>query len=213
LVWVLANDLAMPQPMHPAEFLRARRSASLKLLTPPAPNDAELERILTLASRTPDHGRLVPYRFIVLDRPACVALGGLVRRLYQHDHPDALQEALDQIHDRFANTPLLIAVVSSVRPDHPKVPEWEQVLTAGAVCMNALHAAHALGYAGVWLSGWTAFDWRVLSAIGLTDAERLAGWLHLGTMPQPQGDRPRPDLSQIVTRLDPASLGRAAAGA
>lgn len=192
-----------PQPADHAAFLATRRSAAPAQLGTPAPDGEQLDTILQLAARTPDHGRLVPYRFVVLDHDACVALARVVRDAFAHDNPDAPPEALAKAADRFANAPMVVGVVSRTQPDHPKIPEWEQVLTAGAVCMNLLHAAHALGFGAVWLSGWTAYDRRVLDAAGLSPGERLAGWVHLGTQPEAREERERPALRDIVTRWSP----------
>lgn len=186
----------------PIDFLASRRSASPALLTDPAPSDDDLRTILTIAARTPDHGKLVPYRFITLDHHACQRLGDHVEAAFRADNPDAPDAALQKCRQRFDDAPMIVAVVCRARPEDPrkpKIPEFEQLMTCGAVCMNLLHAAHALGYASVWLSGWTAYDRRVLNAIGLDESERLAGWIHLGTQTERREDRERPNLDDIVT--------------
>ncbi|RMH24599.1 MAG: nitroreductase [Planctomycetota bacterium] len=180
-------------------FLGSRRSTPPTDLGMPVPDASQLETILRLASRTPDHGRLVPYRFVVLDHDACVRMGDHVRAAYAEDHPDADESALSHSRQRFDNAPMIVAVVSRAQASHPKIPEWEQILTAGAVCMNLLHAAHALGFGAIWLTGWTTYDRRILGALGLGVDERLAGWIHLGTPGSPREDRPRPVVSEITT--------------
>lgn len=187
-----------------ADFLARRRSTPPTELTGPVPDAEQLRTILRLAARTPDHGRLVPYRFVVIPHEACVRLAEEVRRVFAADHPEADADSVRHAGQRFENAPMIVGVVSRARPENPvnpKIPEWEQVLTAGAVCMNLLHAAHALGFGAIWLTGWTTYDPRVLAAAGLTTGERLAGWVHLGTSAGPREDRERPDMDRIVTTL------------
>jgi nitroreductase len=189
-------------PEQALAFLGSRRSTPPTELTTPVPDASQLETILRLASRTPDHGRLVPYRFVVLDHEACVRMGDHVRAAFAEDHAEADEAALAHSRQRFDNAPMIVAVVSRAQASHPtnpKIPEWEQILTGGAVCMNLLHAAHALGFGAIWLTGWTTYDRRILDALGLGADERLAGWIHLGTPGGTREDRPRPSLSEITT--------------
>lgn len=188
-----------------AEFLLARRSASLKGLAEPGPTRAELGMILTVASRTPDHGRLTPWRFVVVRGDGRGALGALVGSVFAADHPGADAEAVSTARRRFESPPLTVAVVCRARvghPANPKIPESEQVLTCGAVCMNLLHACHASGFGAVWLSGWASYDRRVLDILGLDPAERLAGFVHVGTEPQKQAERARPEQAELVTYFE-----------
>lgn len=189
----------------PLGFLADRRSCNPTLLDVPAPNADQLEDILRIASRTPDHGKLVPYRFITLDQIACKQLGDHVQAAFAEDHPEASQDAIAHSRQRFDNAPMIVAVVCRARPGnprHPKIPEFEQLMTCGAVCMNLLHGAHALGFGAIWLTGWTTYDPRVLSALGLEPGERLSGWIHLGTQTEPRDDRERPDLADITAPAD-----------
>ncbi|MCC5823811.1 MAG: nitroreductase [Phycisphaerales bacterium] len=191
--------------MDPIAFLESRRSASPKALGLPVPSGAELERILTIASRTPDHGRLAPWRFVVLAGPGLASLAGAVGEAFRADHPEADDAAVRAARQRYDDAPMIVAVVSRARPQHPDrpgIPEWEQILTCGAVCMNLLHACHAHGYGAVWLSGWPAYHPAVLSHLGLAAHERLAGFVHVGTEPGKQEDRPRPRLDELVTMRD-----------
>ncbi len=192
------------RPAEPIEFLRTRRSASPAILTEPAPTDAQVAQLLEVAARTPDHGKLVPYRFVVLDRQACVRLADVVGRSFADDNPAAPAEAITKCRHRFESAPMIVAVVCRAQPNDPRkpnIPEFEQLMTCGAVCMNLLHAAHAMGFGAVWLSGWTAYDERVLRAAGLDASERLAGWIHVGTQTDARDDRERPDLGTIVSAL------------
>jgi nitroreductase len=180
--------------------LRTRRSVPPQLLTGPGPTAEELDAILMVAARVPDHGRLAPWRFIVLEGEARTRIGDAIAAAFQADQPDADPARVAPERERLARAPLVVAVVSRARP-HVKIPEWEQVLSAGAVCMNLVHAANALGYGTSWLSEWFSFDRRVLDALGLAPDERLAGFIHIGRAAETPPDRERPALADIVTRL------------
>ena len=180
--------------------LLTRRSVAAHRLAEPAPGPAEMETLLTAASRVPDHGRLAPWRFIVIEGDARHRMGETIAAAFTADNPGADGEKLAVERNRLARAPLVIAVVSTARP-HPKIPEWEQVLSAGGVCMNLLHAAKALGYGATWITEWIAFDRRVLDALGLAPHERLAGYVHIGTAVEAPAERVRPALADLVTRL------------
>ncbi|MES1155270.1 MAG: nitroreductase, partial [Pseudorhodoplanes sp.] len=168
-------------------------------LLAPGPTPAELDTLLTVASRVPDHGKLAPWRFIVFEGDARLAFGDKIAAIFRADHADATADQIDFEKKRLARAPLVVAVVSRAGP-HVKIPEWEQVLSAGAAAMNLVTAAHALGYAATWITEWYAYDRRVLDALGLAASERIAGFVHIGKPAQPPEDRPRPPLSDIVTR-------------
>jgi nitroreductase len=180
--------------------LLQRRSVPPRWLGEPGPSDQEVENLLKIASRVPDHGKLVPWRFILIQGEGRQRLGEMLAAAFQADNPGAGAEQVAVERERFTQAPLIIAVVSRVVP-HVKIPDWEQVLSAGAVCMNLLHAATALGYGASWLSGWAAFDRRVLDALGLKPEERTAGFVHIGTAKETPTDRDRPSLDDIVTRF------------
>jgi nitroreductase len=180
--------------------LTTRRSVAAHLLGEPAPSAAEIETLLTIASRVPDHGRLAPWRFIVIEGEARHRVGETIAAAFAADNRGADPEKLAAERNRLARAPLVIAVVSRAQP-HVKIPEWEQVLSAGAACMNLLHAAQALGYGATWITEWIAFDRRVLDALGLAPHERIAGFVHIGTRLEAPVDRARPALADIVTRL------------
>ncbi|WP_103121463.1 nitroreductase family protein [Methylopila sp. Yamaguchi] len=181
------------------DLLSARRSVPANALAEPGPSAAELERILTIAARVPDHGKLAPWRFIVIEGDARKALDLKLAALLKAQQPDLPPARIAAQENNFSASAVVVAVVSTAAP-HVKIPEWEQVLSAGAVCMNLTIAANALGYGAQWLSGWAAYDAEARAAIGLTPAEKVAGFLHLGTPKERLPDRPRPDLAQIVTR-------------
>lgn len=180
------------------EMLKTRRSVSSFALKDPAPDPAQLEQLLTVAVRVPDHGKLVPWRFVVMAGDAvprfCAKLAGFIAA----DEPDATPERLRTVGGRFA-APLIVTVVSRAA-EHVKIPVWEQVLSVGAVCMNLEHAAFALGFGTEWITGWGAYDPRVKALLGVAQEENIAGFILIGTPSSRPEDRPRPDLSDLVTR-------------
>ena len=182
------------------ELLRTRRSSKPLELTGPAPSAEEIETLLTVASRVPDHGKLVPWRFIVFEGDARLAAGEAIAAAFRGKYPQADAEQVAQERRRLARAPLVIAVVSRAAP-HVKIPEWEQVLSAGAAAMNLVLAAHALGYSASWVTEWCAYDRAVLDALGVGGNERIAGFIHIGRSSGASSDRPRPSLDQIATRF------------
>ena len=187
----------MPTPNPAAlEFLHSRRSRPAKTLTVPAPDRAALMPLLTAAARTPDHGKLEPWRFIVLEQDALRRLGALARVRGAELELDA--DKIDKIGAMFETAPLSVAVIASPKPSD-KIPEIEQTLSAGAVCLALLNAALASGWGANWLTGWTAFDRPFLSqGLALDPQEFVAGFLHLGTQTSTPPDRPRPDIEALT---------------
>jgi len=181
-------------------LLKRRRSAPPAVMTGPGPTAEELETILTLASRVPDHGKLAPWRFVVFQAAARERAGRIALMIRLEDKPDLDEKGKAEELERFARAPLCVAVVSRAAP-HVKIPEWEQVLSAGAAAMNLVTAAHALGYGANWITEWYAYDRAVLDALGLAAHERIAGFIHIGRPPGPPEDRPRPPLAEIATRF------------
>jgi nitroreductase len=182
------------------DLLSRRRSVKPAEMTAPGPSKAELERLLTIASRVPDHGKLTPWRFIVFEGKGQAAAGEAIAAVFAQNHPEATADQVAFERRRLARAPLVVAVVSRAAP-HVKIPEWEQQLSAGAAAMNLVNAAHALGFAANWITEWYAYDRRVLDALGLQPHERVAGFVHIGTPVRPSEDRPRPPLAEIVTRF------------
>lgn len=181
------------------EFFLSRRSRPARLLRPPVPTQAELMPILTAAVRVPDHGKLEPWRFLVLEKPALIRLAALARA-----RGEAMGLAPDRIDKgvaQFADADLIVAVVMVPRPTD-KAPEVEQVLSAGAVCLMLLNAALASGWDACWLTGWHVHDPEFArGALGLAAGERVAGLVHIGTAGSEPPDRPRPDVAAITTRV------------
>jgi nitroreductase len=182
------------------ELLKIRRSVKPREMSEPGPSPAELETILTIGARVPDHGKLTPWRFIVFEGEARVRAGEVIANVFARKNPQATAADIDVEKHRLTDAPLVIGVVSFTKP-HPKVPPWEQELSAGGSAMNMVTAATALGYGACWLTGWFAFDRDVLDGLGLKPDEKLAGFIHIGTQTKPSEDRPRPVLSDIVTRF------------
>ena len=187
----------MPDALY---LLKTRRSFKAVELGEPGPSPPEIDTLLTIASRVPDHGKLAPWRFIVFEGEARRAAGEAIAGAFRAKYPDAKPEHVEAERERLARAPLVIAVVSRAAP-HGKIPEWEQVLSAGAAAMNLVTAAHALGYAANWITEWYAYDRTVLDALGLAPHERIAGFIHIGRPPGAPEDRPRPPLAEIATRF------------
>lgn len=181
------------------EFLRTRRSSKPAMMTGPGPSDEQLQQILEIAARVPDHKKLVPWRFIVFAGEARSRAGEVFARACAAEESDAPSEARIAFEkDRFNRAPVVIAVVSAVRPV-PAVPEWEQILSAGASAYNLCLAANALGFATSWITEWVAYSPMVREALGLADNERVAGFVYIGSASDRQADRDRPVLSEVVT--------------
>lgn len=191
---------ALPLPVRDDQALarlRRRRSAPAQALTAPGPSADELAVMLEVAARTPDHGKLFPWRFIILEGPAKAHLVEQLRPLAR-EQPDATKA--EAVLGKLANPPLTVLVVSAVTEGH-KVPVWEQQLSAGAVCMNLEHAADALGYSASWITDWYAYDPRARTLLGLAPHEQVAGFIHIGTLREGPAERVRPAMSAIVSRL------------
>ena len=182
------------------DFLLTRRSVKPREMRGQGPSPAEIETLLTIGARVPDHGKIAPWRFIVFEGDARHRAGDANAEVFAKNNPGASPDEIQKQRGSFSEAPLVIAVVSSTR-EHPKVPPWEQQLSAGAACMNIVTAATALGYAANWLTGWFASDRDALAALGIAPDERLAGFIHIGGLAQPPEDRPRPSLAEVVTRF------------
>lgn len=182
-------------------LLETRRSASAKAMTGPGPSEQQLDRLLNIAVRAPDHGKLTPWRFIVFEGDARERAGRIVAERYHELHPGHGEETLELQRNMFSRAPCVVGVVSTSVADHPKIPVWEQVMSAGAVCQNMLIAATAMELGAQWISGWFAYDRQVLTALGLAEDERIAGFIYLGTPAQLQEDRPRPEAASVTTRF------------
>lgn len=181
------------------ELLLSRRSVVANKLGPPGPDATQLNEILKAAARVPDHKKLVPWRFILFEGEARAFFGKVLEQTCKANEPDANAARLETEAGRFLRAPVVVAVISSVRPI-PAVPEWEQVLSAGAACQNMLIAANACGFSAQWITEWYAFDKDVADALGLESGERVAGFIYIGTAQEPPAERDRPELESITTR-------------
>ncbi|MGI8525840.1 MAG: nitroreductase family protein [Pseudolabrys sp.] len=191
---------AMQKARHDAlQLLTTRRSVKPMDLRGPGPSPGEIETLLKVASRVPDHGKLTPWRFVIFEGDARLTAGDIIAKIFTQKNPQATTEQVDFERKRLARAPLVIAVVSRAAP-HVKIPEWEQQLSSGASAMSLVIAAHAIGYAASWLTEWYAYDRAVLDALGLAPNERIAAFVHIGRPAQPPQDRPRPSLPDITTR-------------
>jgi nitroreductase len=180
-------------------LLKSRKSASAKAMTAPGPTPAQVSEILDIAVRVPDHGKLAPWRFILWEGDARNDFGEVMKARWRELHPEHGADSLDFVKGLFLRAPAVLAVVSSAAV-HPKIPVWEQQLSAGAVCMNILMAATAMGIGCQWNTDWIAYDAEIARAMGLKPHEKVAGLIYLGTPAAPLEDRPRPDAVALLTR-------------
>lgn len=187
--------------------LTTRRSTSVRDMAAPAPTDAELEQILRVATRVPDHGKLAPWRIVTLRSEGALKLGAIAADVFAKQNSDATEAQIAAEHTRFTRAPLCLAVIST--PKLGTKPVWEQELSAGAVCLNILHAANALGYGAKWLTEWVAYDDAILKALlnaapateALDGTARIAGFIYLGTKTTETADRERPELKDVVGEI------------
>jgi len=184
--------------------LETRRSVAAAGLSEPGPSPDEVRRLLTIAARVPDHAMLVPWRFILIEGKARAEIGVLLAQAYRAGNPDMAPEKREKfagIMSRLFPAPLAVVVVS--RPNRETmIPVVEQEMSAGAVCLNLLHGVEALGFSGIWVTGWAATNEVALRIIGIGEGERVAGIVHIGTAKEPPMERPRPDVEALVTRWE-----------
>jgi len=189
----------MPANLPVRDYLLTRRSVGIAFLQEPGPNAAELEQILTIGTRVPDHGKIAPWRLIVIDGDNRAKAGQRLAEIAGRNNPSLDEASLEVERKRFLPAPLTIGVISAPQA-HPKVPEFEQLLSAGNVALNLVHAAHALGFAASWVTRWYAFDAEAGAMLGARAGERFVGFVHIGTPTTSIEDRPRPALDSIVSR-------------
>ncbi|MFC3715028.1 nitroreductase [Luteimonas soli] len=184
-------------------FLDSRRSVPARQLGAPGPDDATVLRMLQSASRVPDHGRRVPFRFVRIAGDARLALGEALAALTIERDPQASDGAIEKDRQRFAHAPLVIAVLAILDPDDRKIPETERLLSAGAACFALLQAAQALGFGANWLTGWPAHDPQAHALLGMGEHERVVGFVHIGTPMTEVPERERPDAAALLTDWTP----------
>lgn len=183
-------------------FLLTRRSVKAKEMQHPGPNKAELSLILAAATRVPDHGKLAPWRIKILHKEGQLVLGDISANRFKELNIEATEKHMDYERARMQWAPTLLVVIYT--PVQGKIPEWEQQLSTGAVCMNILHAAHALGYGANWLTEWVAYDEEIRRALGCGVNDKIAGFIYLGYYQEKPEDRPRPDLNEVTAVWDGA---------
>lgn len=180
------------------DFMLARKSAPIQELRPPAPSEAELDTMLRVASRVPDHGRLQPWRFVLYRGEACVRLGEALAALAESREGPLPEARLEQERTRFTRAPLVIGVVNVPRESR-KIPQWEMLVSGGMAALNLMIAANALGYATNMVTNWYSDDAEGRRILGLAPDERVVGFVHVGSHPGGVPDRPRPDPASLVS--------------
>lgn len=197
--------LAAARPNPPTlDLLLARRSTTANQMQEPGPDADQLELILRAGARVPDHGKLAPWRFILITDENRGRLGALLADRAAELNPSLSDAEKDLEKNRFERAPVVITVVSNPCENH-KIPLWEQELSAGAVCQNMLIAANALGFASQWLSEWCAYDGIAKRILGLNPGERIAGFIYLGSTDQPVMERKRPAMQDLITNWKPSA--------
>ncbi|MEM7741874.1 MAG: nitroreductase [Pseudomonadota bacterium] len=197
---VFGDEIERPRlRLETLQYLSARRSLTAAQMTGPGPSREELDALLQMASRVPDHRRVHPFRFLIFDGEQRAKFGDVLAQETHNKDPQASPDCLRLERERFLRAPVVVAVISNVNVEH-KTPEWEQILTAGAVCQNLVIAAGAAGYAAQWLTEWYAFDDGVLSAMGMSPTERVAGFIYLGTANDTPKERARMPASELTSR-------------
>ncbi len=185
----------------PLQLLLTRRSGSAKTMTGPGPTREQLLQILAAGARASDHGKLAPWRFLVFEGEGRETMGRILVDSLKKTEPGVSPERLALEKSRFTRAPVVVGVVSRVREAIP-IPEWEQILSAGAVCQNILIATHALGYVGNWITEWCAYHPLVREELGLKPGERIAGFIYIGTSSVSLEERVRPDPQSLITWVD-----------
>ena len=185
-------------PVSSIEFLNQRRSVPSRLLGAPGPDAAQLERLLQAAIRVPDHGKLVPWRLLLIRGDARARLGAALAAIHARIAPDTAPAVLDKDRERYNCAPLIVAVIARIEPDHPKIPAQEQLLSAGCVAYNLLLGAQALGFGAQWLTGWAAYDRDAAALLGLGANERIVGFVHVGSALDSAPERTRPALPEVL---------------
>lgn len=185
-------------------FLRTRKSALLPTLGEPGPDAGQIGIMLEIAARVPDHGVLAPWRFTLYRGEARTAVGEALAAMQERRNGPLDPVSRKKELGRFSRAPLVVGIVSAPKDD-PKVPQWEQFLSAGAAAMNVVHAATALGFGANWVTGWYAEDGEAARMLGAGEGERFVGFVHVGALRGETPDRPRPDWRSLVSDWAPVA--------
>ena len=180
------------------DYLRSRKSLPLTMMSEPGPSESELRDMLEIAARTPDHGRLEPWRFIVYRDEAGRQIGEKLAVRAQEINGSMPDDQIERERNRIRRAPVAIGVVAVTKASE-KIPAWEQFLSAGAVAMNLVHAANAYGYKANWVTGWYSDDEKGRAILGLSPNERMAGIVHIGSSDREIAERPRPDIESLIS--------------
>jgi nitroreductase len=184
------------------DLLLSRRSGSAKAMKGPGPSQEQIRTLIACASRVPDHGKLTPWRFVIFEGDARAAFGNVLVQALKSNEPDVSDERVAQERNRFQRAPVVIGVISRVREAIP-IPEWEQILSAGAACQTLCIAAHAMGFTANWITEWYAYHPQVREALRMKSGERVAGFIYLGHPAADLVDRPRPAFDAVATHWSP----------
>jgi nitroreductase len=184
--------------MLPLDTLNRRRSVPSRQLGEPGPTPSQVDELLAAAIRVPDHGKLVPWRLLLVRGEARHRLGAELAALHARSDPGVAPSALDKDRERFTHAPLVVAVIARIEEGHPKVPAQEQLLSAGCVAYNLLLGAQALGFGAQWLTGWAAYDRGAAALLGLAANERVVAFVHVGSVQTPAPERDRPGLADVT---------------
>lgn len=185
--------------MDAIELLLTRRSYKPAAMREPGPDNDELSLILTAALRTPDHGRLSPWRIQVIDGPGRNALADLLERIHRAERPDANADSIAVERARATRSPLLLVVSSRLRREG-RIPVLEQLLSGGAVCQNLLNAVHASGFVAQWVTGWPAYHPEVKAALRIPEDDHILGWIYVGSSTEAPLERQRASIDDVVER-------------
>jgi nitroreductase len=185
--------------MQSLDFLNSRHSMPARQLGEPGPDDIQMQQLLSAAIRVPDHGKLTPWRLLLIRGEERAKLGERLARIHKTNDPETPPSVLNKDRERYTFAPLIIAVIARTKPDDAKVPVQEQILSAGCVAYNLLLGAHALGFGAQWLTGWAAYDAEVASLLKLSAQENIIAFVHIGTMHDAPLERTRPALNDLVS--------------
>ena len=185
-----------------ADRIRERRSVRAADILEPGPSESEINEMLEIASRVPDHGKLGPWRFLIFDGDSRQKFGELLRSQFAKTNPDSSEAILEREYSRFMRAPTIIGVISKVDPAS-RIPEWEQILSSGAVCQNLLVGASLMGFAAQWLTEWYAYDEVIAKSLGLIENERVSGFIYIGSATEKPNERGRPDLQSRISKWCP----------
>ena len=186
-----------------ADRIRERRSVRAADILEPGPSESEINEMLEIASRVPDHGKLGPWRFLIFDGDSRQKFGELLRSQFAKTNPDSSEAILEREYSRFMRAPTIVGVISKVDPAS-RIPEWEQILSSGAVCQNLLVGASLMGFAAQWLTEWYAYDEVIAKSLGLIENERVSGFIYIGSATEKPTERGRPNLQSRISNWCPA---------